>query len=190
MADETQTVDLASISFPTDPSKLPTTKEVPLGTLEFEIKGWQAYRTKPQTDPEQIAKGNRGNKLAFKVQLSITAPEAFRGFPHTHDFYIGSNDDPDARKESTWRSNGPFMMKLLKEAGVSLSATTKPVEALQASIGQRVGGEVKLEKDRTGKYPDKHVIRSWFRAGTKPYLTVVDGGAPSTEPPAGVSMTD
>src|SRR5208337_56719 len=93
MADETTVVELSSLSFTGDPSKYPSNKEVPLGAIEFEIKEWQAFRTNPVTDPDKLAKGNKGGKLAFKCLLSVSQPEEFKGFLYRHDFYIGANDD-------------------------------------------------------------------------------------------------
>lgn len=193
MADESN-VELSSLSFPSDPSKLPTGKEVPLGKLEFEIKSFSAGKTKAETDPEKIAKGKKGEKLYIKAVLSVTSPEDYIGMPYTQNFYIGSDNDQMAVKEATWKTNGTFLMSMLKESGVSLSASTKPVEALQAAVGQRVGGEVKVEKDKTGQYPDKHVVRKWFKPGTQPYGIVGDASISSAPmmqaPPAGLSTSD
>jgi hypothetical protein len=172
MPENENVIDLSTLEFPSDPSKLPTSKELPLGTVELEITGWSASLTKKVTqesDPVAFGKGNRGEKLALKAQFKVTSPVEFAGLPYTHNFYVGSNTDQLAKKESTWASGGGTeVMKVLKQAGVSLGATTKPMEATAASVGQRILAEVKVETDRTGKFPDKHIVRGWYKVGTRP----------------------
>src|SRR5271166_1993880 len=99
MPDESATVDLSTLEFPSDPSKLPTSKELPLGTIELEITGWTAVKTKDvgEDDPD-YAKGKRGNKLMFKGQFKATAPAEIAGLPYSHNFVVGSNTDPAAAK--------------------------------------------------------------------------------------------
>lgn len=193
MPDETSAIDLSTLEFPADPSKLPTSKELPLGDIELEITSWSAYLTKEVTeesDPVAFAKGNRGKKLAFKGQFKATAPAEIAGLPYTHDVYVGSNVDPLARKESTWASGGGTeIMKILKQSKTHLGATTKPQEALLASVGQRLVGEVKTEKDRRGVYPDKHKVKGWHKVGDRqPRLAGDVGGviAPVAAQPAPV----
>ena len=178
MADESQVIDLSTLEFPGDPSKLPTTKELPLGDIELEITGWSAVKTKPVNEGDKgYEKGNRGNKLMFKTTFKATAPEEIAGLPYTHQCVVGSNADPAAQKESTWASGGGTeVMKILNRSKTHLGATTKPNEAMLASVGQRVIGEVKLEKDRNGVYPDKHVVRNWHKVGDRQPRLAEGGG--------------
>jgi hypothetical protein len=192
MADESQVIDLSTLEFPGDPSKLPTSKELSLGDIELEITGWSAVKTKPVNEGDKgYDKGNRGNKLMFKATFKATAPEEIAGLPYTHQIVVGSNADPAAQKESTWASGGGTeVMKILNRAKTHLGATTKPNEAMLASVGQRVIGEVKLEKDKNGVYPDKHIVKNWHKVGDRQPRLAGDGvgsplraSAPSTPPP-------
>lgn len=169
MPDESNVVDLSTLEFPTDPSKLPTSKELPLGDIELEITNWSAVKTKDVVEGDEgYDKGKRGNKLMFKIQFKATAPEEIAGLPYTHQCVVGSNTDPAAQKESTWASGGGTeVMKVLSKSGTHLGATTKPQEAMLASVGQRLVGEVKLEKDRKGVYPDKHIVKGWHKVGDR-----------------------
>jgi hypothetical protein len=191
MPDESNVVDLSTLEFPGDPSKLPTSKELPLGDIELEVVGWSAVKTKEVNEGDEgYDKGKRGNKLMFKIQLKATAPEEIAGLPYTHQCVVGSNTDPAGLKESTWASGGGTeVMKILSKAKTHLGATTKPREAMLASVGQRVIGEVKLEKDRKGVYPDKHVVKNWHKVGDRqPRLAGEVGAsfAPAPSQPAPV----
>jgi len=182
MPDEAQTVDLSTLEFPSDPSKLPTSKELPLGRIELEIANWTAVKTKDvdESDPDYHTKGKRGNKLMFKIQFKATAPQEIAGLPYTHQCVVGSNTDPAGSKESTWASGGGTeVMTILTKAGTHLGATTKPREAMEASVGQRIIGEVKVEKSRDSRYPDKHVVKKWHKVGSVlPALEDVGGIRP------------
>ncbi len=190
MPENVETIDLSTLEFPGDPSKLPTSKELPLGDIELEITNWSAVKTKDvgEDDPD-YAKGKRGNKLMFKIQFKATAPQEIAGLPYTHQCVVGSNTDPAGAKESTWASGGGTeVMKILNRAGTHLGSTTKPREAMLASVGQRLVGEVKLEKDKKGQYPDKHIVKGWHKVGDRQPRLAGESGAPlegQTHPPAG-----
>jgi hypothetical protein len=154
--------EIMSLEFPGDPTKLPTSRELPLGVLEFEIKGFQIGATSDVTH----------NKKKVTVQLIVAAPEEARGVPAFHDFIIGSDTDPAAKEKATWDKNAWLLMQMLKESGVVMSPHTRFLEAVGASTGNHVLGSVLLSKGNTDKdgrtWPDKHVIRRFHRVGSKP----------------------
>lgn len=156
--------------FVSDPSKLPTSNELPLGTVELKIVGGKGKFTPEATEPGKV-----GGYAIVTVQFVMTdAPgqSAFAGMPVSHDFFIGSKEDPKARKPATWLRNGTLLMSMFKEGGISVSPGSKLPELLAAAQDQVIGAEVKRRGGNKPQYADRHEIKKFHRAGTKPVQLV------------------
>ena len=167
--------ELESLEFPTDPSKLPTTAELPLGELILEIKSVKVAKTKENTSGELNRAGNLkvGGKKVVNVQFALSEPTEAAGIPHTKMFVIGSDEDPEGKKEGTWKRNGTLLMQMFKAARVGGKTFA---EYAAAAIGQKVGASVKVEKSNDPQYPDKHTPKGFWEPGTK-MVKVVDVNA-------------
>ena len=180
--------ELESLEFPTDPSKLPTSAELPLGDVLLEIKSVKVAKTKENTDGALNKKGELkvGGKKVVNVQFALAEPEDVAGIPHTKTFFIGSDEDPEGKKEGTWKRNGTLLMKMFKSARVGGKTFA---EYAAAAVGQKVGASVKVEKSNDPQYADKHTPRDFWEPGTK-IVKVVDVNAdmnavfPAPTPPS------
>ena len=152
--------------FVSDPSKLPTSNELPLGTVELRIVGGKGKYTPEATEPGKV-----GGYAIVSVQFVMTdnpGQAAFTGMPCTHDFFIGSKEDPKARKPATWTRNATLLMSLFKEGGVSVAGGAKLPELLAAAQDQIVLADVRRRGGNKPAFADQHVIKKFYRAGTKP----------------------
>ncbi|MDE2233250.1 MAG: hypothetical protein KGJ90_03935 [Patescibacteria group bacterium] len=173
MSEEVDVLD--SLTFPCDPSKLPTSRTIPVGDLILEVKGAKGVKSRAteELSDEDRAKGKKGGKVAIEFQLSVDQPETHRGTLHRHTFWIGSDDDPNGVKAATWLRNGADLMKMLKEAGVGVAGVHRVKEACLAAVGQKVGAHSYLKASKkldpkTGQpYPSRVEIGSWWRPGTR-----------------------
>jgi len=191
MSEEISSIE--NLDFEGDLTKLPTSKELPVGLVELEIKAITTGKTKPNTTGEvypadhktKAGKPKVGEKVFVNAQVMVTDHPnqlAYRGRTGFHRFYIGSDTDPSAKAQSTWKANATDLMRMLKSAKVAMSPTTKISDALKASVGNKFIGETKVEQDRTGKYADKVVIRNFFAVGAKEVSIVdEDSGANSLD---------
>lgn len=187
---EEQNLELSTISFPVDPSTIPTSREVPAGEIEFKVLSITAQKSKMPQPGEVVEKGPRkgqlkvGGKLMFKLLVSATAPESVNGIAYSEYFVIGTDDDPMAKKESTWTSKGTQLMGFFKKSKVNVKGLS-PEQACLAAVGQHVGGNVVMEDniytDNNGvKHETKKPrVKSWFEAGTKLYRVHGEPQAPS-----------
>ena len=170
---------LDTVSFPCDPSTLPTRAELPLGQVVLEVKNFGVAYFGEATAEDQAA-GRDGHKLSITCQFGLAEPEEMAGTPHTERFFIGTDDDPLAKKPATWKRNAVKMMKLFKEAGVAMQATTKPSEAFAATVGKKVGADVTLRASKkidpkTGQpYPARINLNFW-KVGTKQVHLIESG---------------
>jgi hypothetical protein len=185
VSEEIQSIE--SLDFEGDLTKLPTSKELPVGLVELEIKAITTGKTKPNTSGEtypadhktKAGKPKVGEKVFVNVQVMVTDHPnqlPYRGRTGFHRFYIGSDTDPSAKSQATWKTNATDLMRMLKKAKVAMSPTTKISDALKASVGNKFIGENKVEVDKSGKYPDKVVIRNFWAVGEKEVSVVDDGG--------------
>ena len=167
--------DVTSLDFGTDPSKLPTSRQLPIGDILVKIKNFKGGKTKAtdELSDAERASGKVGGRVTVSVQVNVDQPERYRGTMHTHTFWIGDDADPEAKSGATWARNGTDLMKLFKEAGVGLAAGTKPAEAMEAAKEQTVGAHVYLKVSKkidpkTGSlYPSRPEIGSWFKPGSR-----------------------
>src|SRR5216684_6968113 len=173
-------MSIDSIEVPGDISKLPTNKELPLGFVELEIKGFNATKTKPSDGSinPKTGKPKVGEKLMVRMQVAITdhpAHSSYKGITEFHNFLIGNDKDPEAKDYATWKAGATDLMKCLKKSKVAMSPTTKISDAMKAAVGNKFVGEVKVEVSKDSQYPDRNRIRNFFAVGEKePKL--VDGG--------------
>lgn len=180
MSEELMSLD--SLEFGGDLTKLPTNKELPLGFVELEIKAVSTGKTKAADGSinERTGKPKVGEKVFVKMQVSVTdhpAQASYKGITDFHSFYIGSDTDPAAKNQATWKANATDLMKCLKKAKVAMSPTTKISDALKAAVGAKFVGEVKLEVSKDPRYGDKHRIRNFFAVGEKePKVLDGEGG--------------
>lgn len=188
-------MSLDSIEVPGDISKLPTNKELPLGLVELEIKGFIVSKTKaadgsinPKTGKPKV-----GEKLTVKANVAVTdhpAHSSYKGITDFRPFYIGDDSDPAAKQYNTWKKNAVDLMKLLKKSKVAMSPTTKISDAMKAAVGNKFVGEVKVEVSKDPQYPDKRVIRNFFAVGEKePKLVDSEGDSSSPAPSAFAGQT-
>ena len=191
-------MSIDSLAVPGDISKLPTNKELPLGFVELEIKGWTVSKTKPADGSinPKTGKPKVGEKLTVKMQVAITdhpAHAAYKGITDFRPFYIGDDGDPAAKDYNTWKKNATDLMKVLKKAKVAMSPTTKIPDAMKAAVTNKFVGEVKEEVSKDPQYPNKRVIRNFFAVGEKEPKLVDSGEQAATPAPstfAGQTFSD
>ena len=174
---------LDELDFPGDPSKLPTSSELPLGTIEVKIVHGEPGLTAAATE-----QGKVGEKAIVNVQFVMTdhpGQSGWAGFPNTETFWLGSDQDPKARKWGTWARNGVLLMSMFKESGVHFGEGTKLREALKAAEEQVLLADVRLKGGKNKAWADRHVIRKFYKAGSRPVQLVEEsrdaGGAGDAE---------
>jgi hypothetical protein len=163
-----------SFEFPCDPKELPITVEAPVGELIFEIRKFERGRTAANVDGKLVdnPKSPRyglpriGNKAMATVSLQVVEPQQYAGIMTFEKFYLGTDDDPDAAKKTTWKSNRYCVLlnKLIQKAHVG-GKTAAEVEV--AAVGQQVGGSVRTKKSGDPKYSDQNVVQDYWEPGTK-----------------------
>ncbi len=182
--------EMESLEFPCDPTSLPTSSKLPLGDVILEIKSIEVTKSAPNLTGEKNKRGEVrvGEKKMVKVQFALDEPEDSRGIPYTHNFVIGSDQDPQGEKAGTWKRNGTLLMAMYAAARVG-GKTHK--EYMAAAVGQKVGSTVKLEKSRDPNFDDKNVPKAFWAPGTKQVRVIdeptVSGGmlaGPATPQPA------
>lgn len=172
--------DFISLEFPVDnPELLPTTSELPLGDLILRIKKIDVIKTKENVTGELNTRGQLkvGGKVGVAVQFAVEEPDDLAGLPHTKRFWLGSDEDPMALKEGTWKRNGTLMMRMFKCARVG---GHKFEEYRAAAIDQTVGASVKVEVGKNG-YSDVNTPKDFFEPGTKP-VRLLDSAKPTVAP--------
>lgn len=190
--------EINSLEFPCDPSSLPTKRELPVGDLLVAIRGLEEKTFEPREGSTTKA------KKIIELNVQVTEPKEYAGTFHRHTFWIGSDEDPNAKNPATWVKNGTDLMNLFKQAGVSVTKSTKLPEAIAAAKDSIVGVHSYLKRsknlnDKTGEpWPPKVQIGSFWKPGTREVGvveagvtevsdTIGDAPAPSTE---GLSSTD
>lgn len=168
--------EMESLEFPCDPASLPTTSKLPLGSVILEIKSIEVTKSSPNLTGERNKRGEVkvGEKKMVKVQFALDEPEDQRGIPYTHNFVIGSDQDPRAEKPATWKRNATLLMQMYGAARVGGKTHA---EYMAAATGQKVGADIKLEKSRDAQYDDKNVPKSFWAPGTKQVRVLEDGVA-------------
>lgn len=160
---------------------IPEAGLLPAGLLLFEIA--EGKETETST-----------NKLAYQVQLVVLEPAGARGMPAWNMFTIGSNDDPMAEEDETWRRSfgGRQMKTMAVKAGVAFDG--RDMDEVCADLkGQRVLAmcEVQVEPE-TGKdgLPNAYAGRirnnftAWYAPGSREPFLKEEGqtGAPLAKP--------
>ena len=192
-------VEISSLSFGGDPTKLPTTKQLPIGDIIVTIKSFKAIKS-GEPDDAARAQGKVGGKVAVEMQVAVSQPEKFKGILGRKTFWIGDDSDPEAKNKATWERNGTDLMAALKHAGVGLTPSTKPAEACQAAVEQQVGIHTYLKGEKPnpkgGVYAARVEVGSFWKPGTREVKVQDDSRvevgdsvavAPSTE---GLSASD
>jgi hypothetical protein len=198
MAEE---IELSSLSFPTDPSKLPTSKQIPIGDWLGTIKGFKGIKSGEPSDADR-ANGKVGGKVAIEMQIAVTEPSALKGILGRKTFWIGTDADPNATQKSTWERNATDLMAAIKYCGVGMSTSTTPEEAMKAAVGQVVGIHSYMKaaqvdkRDPSKVYPERPEIGSFWKPGTREVRVLDDskveqGDAVAVAPSsAGLSNSD
>ena len=204
-------VEISSLSFGGDPTKLPTTKQLPIGDIIVTIKSFKAIKS-GEPDDGARAQGKVGGKLAIEMQVAVSQPPKFKGILGRKTFWIGDDACPMpsidadstpqqvALAKATWERNGTDLMAALKHAGVGLTPSTKPAEACAAAVEQQVGIHTYLKGEKPnpkgGVYAARVEVGSFWKAGTRAVKVQDDARvevgdsvavAPSTE---GLSASD
>ena len=166
-----ESLDLTSMEFPVDPTTLPTRSELPIGQVHLEIKNFTMVKSGQPSD-EDAAKGKVGGKVGVAIQFALMDPSELAGIPHTERVWIGTDQDPEAKKPATWARNAVPLMKLFKEAGVSVQPTSKFPELCSAATGQKVGADVNKRAStrinpKTGAPYEAQIRLSYWKVGTK-----------------------
>src|SRR5215469_4038632 len=129
-----------TLEFPCDPESLPTSTDVPLGTLILEGIDLKSGRTKENTTGERKLTGELkvGNKVMVTASFKVVEPEEYAGFIYFHRFVIGTDHDPGAELDpkkhpntSAWSSrNARDMMGMLtKHMGLACKTMAEFVAA-------------------------------------------------------------
>ncbi len=166
-------VEISSLSFGGDPTKLPTTKQLPIGDIIVTIKSFKAIKSKPtdELSDQERASGKVGGKVAVEMQVAVSQPERFKGILGRKTFWIGDDSDPEAKNKGTWERNGTDLMAALKHAGVGLTPSTKPAEACAAAVEQQVGIHTYLKGEKPnpkgGVYAARVEVGSFWKPGTR-----------------------
>lgn len=169
---------LDDLDFPGDPGKLPTSNEFPLGTIELKIGVGTPGHTPEATEPGKI-----GGYARVSVQFIMTdnpAQAGYAGMPGTQDFFLGSKEDPKAKKWGTWARNAVLLMSMFKESGVAFGQGTKLREALKAAEGQVILADVRKRGGKKPQYADRHEIKKFYRAGSRPVHLVEETNGAGT----------
>jgi hypothetical protein len=126
---------------------IPDSNIVPDGTYHLKVVELKSDTTKVKEDDDNP----RPARLFYRLAAQIVAPAAYKGQFYREDFYIGTDEDPDAEQLDTWSSSfgARNFKKFLKATGVafgdeedddSLAAAVKGQEYL-ATIVQKIEPE-------------------------------------------------
>lgn len=150
--------------FSVDPTKIPTSNELPLGRVELKIGTHKFGKTK--ANPEKGTPSFAILTIQF-VMTDNPGQQGWAGMTISQDWFLGSKEDPGAEKQGTQMRNFVPIMNMIKEAGVAVTRTSKASELLKAAEGQVVGADVRLNGGKNEAFKDRHVIKRFWRAGTK-----------------------
>ena len=161
-----------------DANKIPTFTQLPLGRLQFAIKGWSQDTV--ATAPRGMPDGEKVPKVVVKVQFSVsqTPDGRFIGLPYNKTFWIGSDADPMAKSPATWMANAGPLMKVLKKAKVATGRGLKFRNMMDAAVESSLLGEVKKSKKT-----ERVDIMDFLSVGEKPIEYFGDGGPGPMERP-------
>src|SRR6516164_4759802 len=116
---------------------------------------------------------SKTKKLMYALRAEVMEPEDYEGLVLMEWFVIGTDQDPKASKEKTWKNaeGGPGRLKrLLVRSGTPLSDDDE--EWCEAAEGQEVCAHVVVEKDRQSGEPRNRINGRYFRETDKDFVGV------------------
>ena len=169
-----------TLEFPCDPESLPTSSELPLGDIILEGKSLEEKLSNPvepgtvHTEGRKIGQPKVGEKQMVVAQFAVVEPEDYAGILHTHRFVLGTDLDPKAKKDSTWKQGAATLfLRMRQMAGIGGKTMA---ETKAAFPGQKVGVSVRKGK-ANGDYPARNEIKDFWKPGTKQVKVTEDTNA-------------
>ena len=140
-----------------DFDNVPDDNTYPRGSYHAKLKAWEP--------------GEYEEKFTVNLEYELLKPKAFKGAPFFTRFFLGTDDDPEAKQPETQRRSRDFikLKKVLASLGVKLKGTIEDI--CESGVGEEEILQIGKGKPRADGSVFNNIVKAFAVGERDPEIT-------------------